>query len=474
MSRTSKILTTVLLTLVLAALAVPVGIYLAPVFSPAGAGQSAAAASLPASQQLPTALSTLKGIDPLSGNAPIPDPALLSQQLESTLVAQGGGDFTALVQDAASGQVLYSRNASAPRIPASNLKLLTAVAALKNLGAEKRLSTKVLSGADANSIVLQAGGDVLLGKDASQPGKTVGHAGVATLAAQTAAALKAAGVSGPVSISVDDTLFTGPALDQNWLPADVDAGEIAPVFPMALYGARLDPDVSVGPRPQDSPMSVAAVFAAQLKSDGVQVGSSVQRAKAGDGARTLAAVDSATVAEQVEYMLQASDNYVAETMGRLTALAMKKDGSFTGATAAVKETIGSLGVDTDGLVMGDSCGLAVNDRVSAEQLTRVVNVMLTNPSQDIRQAVLGLPIAGLSGTLGDRYIDRTTVGGAGLVRAKTGTLNAVLSLSGYVVDTDGRLLVFSFIGNDFSAGSEQAKPAIDKAATILAGCGCSG
>jgi len=473
MSRTSKILTTVLLTLVLAALAVPVGINLAPVFSPAGTNQSASA-SLPASQQLPTSLSTLNGIGSLSANAPIPDPAVLSGQLESTLVAHGGGNFTALVQDAASGQVLYSRNASAPRIPASNLKLLTAVAALKNLGAQTRLHTRVLAGADANSIVLQGGGDVLLGKDTSQPGKTVGHAGMTTLAAQTAAALKAAGVSGPVKISVDDTLFTGPALDPNWLQADVDAGEIAPVFPMALYGARLDPDDSVGPRPQDSPMAVAAAFAAQLAAEGIQVDTSVQRAKASTGARTLAAVDSATVAEQVEYMLQASDNYVAETMGRLTALAMKKDGSFSGATAAVKETIGALGVDTEGLVMGDSCGLAVNDRVSAEQLTQVVKVMLTNPSQDIRQGVLGLPIAGLSGTLGDRYIDRTTVGGAGLVRAKTGTLNAVISLSGYVVDTDGRLLVFSFIGNDFSGGSDQGKPAIDKAATILASCGCSG
>lgn len=221
-------------------------------------------------------------------------------------------------------------------------------------------------------------------------------------------------------------------------------------------------------------MSVAAALAAALKADGVQVAPDVQRGKADGAARTLAQVTSATVAEQVAYMLQASDNYVAETMGRLTALAMKKDGSFVGAVDAVEETVAALGVKTDGLVMGDSCGLAVNDRVSAEQLTQAVNIMLTSPGQDVRKGLLGLPIAGLSGTLGDRYVDRTTVGGAGLVRAKTGTLNAVLSLSGYVVDTDGRLLVFSFLGNDLDAGSARAKPAIDKAATILAGCGCTG
>ncbi|MCZ2401946.1 D-alanyl-D-alanine carboxypeptidase/D-alanyl-D-alanine-endopeptidase [Paenarthrobacter sp. Z7-10] len=463
-----------LLAVVLSALAVPVSLNLAPAFMTAPTEPSAPATLLAQPLQPPSTLSTLSGIGTLSVEAPMPDPAVLSKRLEATLVAKGGGDFTALVQDGASGQVLYSRNASAPRIPASNLKLLTVAAALKNLGADARFSTRVLTGATASALVLQAGGDVLLGKDASADGKVMGHAGVATLAAGTAAALKAAKVTGPVSIAVDDTLFTGPAVNPNWLPADVAAGEIAPVFPMALYGARLNPAELSGPRPQDAAMSVAAAFVGKLKADGVAVTAAVRRTKAPAGARTLAEVSSATVGEQVQYMLQASDNYLAEVMGRMSAVAQNKAGSSIGASAAVSETMSSLGLVTDGLVLGDSCGLAVNDRVSARQLTQSVKIMLTDPSRDVRQGLLGLPIAGLSGTLGDRYLDSSTLGGAGLVRAKTGTLNAVLSLSGYVVDTDGRLLVFSFLGNSLQAGSSRSKPAIDKAAAILASCGCSG
>ncbi len=64
----------------------------------------------------------------------------------------------------------------------------------------------------------------------------------------------------------------------------------------------------------------------------------------------------------------------------------------------------------------------------------------------MRAALDGFPpVAGLTGTLNDRYGEAGTSEGAGLVRAKTGTLNTVIALSGYVVDTDGRLLVFSFI-----------------------------
>ncbi|MCU1511753.1 MAG: D-alanyl-D-alanine carboxypeptidase/D-alanyl-D-alanine-endopeptidase, partial [Arthrobacter sp.] len=72
---------------------------------------------------------------------------------------------------------------------------------------------------------------------------------------------------------------------------------------------------------------------------------------------------------------------------------------------------------------------------------------------------------------GDRYLDASTARGAGLVRAKTGTLNTVTALSGYVVDADGRLLVFSFIGNGLTPGAAN-KTALDRTASVLAGCGC--
>ncbi|MNI84446.1 hypothetical protein D3C73_1413530 [compost metagenome] len=50
----------------------------------------------------------------------------------------------------------------------------------------------------------------------------------------------------------------------------------------------------------------------------------------------------------------------------------------------------------------------------------------------------------------------------------------MLALSGYVVDADGRLLVFSFIGNGLDPGAAGNKVALDRSASVLASCGCRG
>ena len=71
--------------------------------------------------------------------------------------------------------------------------------------------------------------------------------------------------------------------------------------------------------------------------------------------------------------------------------------------------------------------------------------MTSGTDPRLRAALSGFPVAALTGTRGDRYTDAASAAGAGLVRAKTGTLNTVIALSGYVVDADGRLLVLSLI-----------------------------
>jgi serine-type D-Ala-D-Ala carboxypeptidase/endopeptidase (penicillin-binding protein 4) len=48
----------------------------------------------------------------------------------------------------------------------------------------------------------------------------------------------------------------------------------------------------------------------------------------------------------------------------------------------------------------------------------------------------------------------------------------VIALSGHVVDADGRLLVFAFIGNGLAPGAAGNRDAVDRAAAALAACGC--
>jgi D-alanyl-D-alanine carboxypeptidase/D-alanyl-D-alanine-endopeptidase (penicillin-binding protein 4) len=399
--------------------------------------------------------------------------------LNESLKADGAGTFAGVVQDAATGKLLFDRGADEAMVPASNMKLLTAAAALRALGPDRRFSTRVLAGSAPGTVVLTGGGDVLLGAGESAPDAVLGHAGLATLAQSTVRALQQDGISGPVTVLLDDSLFTGPALNPAWSLQDVAAGETAPLFPLALNSARFDPAKTTGPRPQDAALHAAETFSAQLAAAGAQAGLTVVpgvargsgAAGATPGAKVLAEAQSATVAQQVDLLLQTSDNYLAEVIGRMTALASGKPASNDGAVAGVLQQLEELGVGTAMLGAADVSGLTLDDQVSARLLAEVVRTITSGTDPRLRAALAGFPIAGLTGTLGDRYLDGPAARGAGLVRAKTGTLNTVLALSGYVVDADGRLLVFSFIGNGLTPGAAN-KAVLDRTASVLAGCGC--
>ncbi|MBT2534031.1 D-alanyl-D-alanine carboxypeptidase/D-alanyl-D-alanine-endopeptidase [Arthrobacter sp. ISL-48] len=480
-SRLLKAWPDLLLLVLIVVLAIPAALVVAPAF--VGPEQPAATPLPPSWQQPPATLAPRQGLPPLQDKAQVPLPSAVTAQLEPLLKADGGGGFTGLVQDALTGQVLFDHGGSDNRIPASNMKLLTAVAALRAMGPDRRFSTKVLAGPAAGQVVLTGGGDVLLGPGESVPTQVMGHAGLATLAASTVAALQKSGTTGQVTVLVDDSLFSGPALNPAWAQGDVDAGEVAPLYPLALNSARFDPAVTTGARPQDGAAAAAEAFAVQIKAAGAAAGLTVadgvgrfqasSAPDAGAGApAVLAEVQSATVSQQVDLMLQTSDNYLAEALGRMSAVAAGQPGSNGAATEAVRRQLTELGIPTDNMRLADVCGLALDNQVSARQFAEVVRAITSGADTRLRAALAGFPVAGLTGTLGTRYGDDATARGAGLVRAKTGTLNSVIALSGYVVDADGRLLIFSFIGNGLTPGAAGNKEALDRAATALAACGC--
>lgn len=471
---------TALLLAVIVILALPAVWLVAPAFV---VPPPVATPVVPVWQQLPATLSARQGLASLTESAPVPLPSAVAAQLDALLKPDGDGSFTGLVQDALTGQVLFDRGGSESRIPASNMKLLTAVAALRAIGPDRRFSTRVLAGSDANQVVLTGGGDVLLGAGESAPNQVMGHAGLATLATATVNALQVNGTTGELKVLVDDSLFSGPTLNPAWADGDVAAGEVAPLYPLALNSARFDPAVATGPRPQDSAITAAEAFAAQLKAAGAAAGlavaAGVERYTApsgdvppGEEPAVLAEVQSATVGQQVDLMLQTSDNYLAEVLGRMAAAAAGEPAGNDGATAAVRAQLADLGIPRDTMRLADVSGLALANQVSARQFVEVVRAITTGTDTRLRAALDGFPVAGLTGTLDTRYVNNATARGAGLVRAKTGTLNSVIALSGYVVDAEGRLLVFSFIGNGLAPGAAGNREALDRAATALAACGC--
>ncbi|MEZ0492454.1 D-alanyl-D-alanine carboxypeptidase/D-alanyl-D-alanine-endopeptidase [Kineococcus sp. TBRC 1896] len=412
----------------------------------------------------------------LDAGAPVPDPAALARAVGPLLTDPAlGASVSASVVDARTGRSLLATAETVPRTPASTTKVLTAVAALRALGDTTRVQTRVVAGSTPDEVVLVAGGDVLLAAGAGDPDAVDGHAGLGDLAARTADSLRAAGRS-TVAVRLDDGLFTGPATSPGWGPGDVGAGFVMPIAPLAVDEARLAAG-EYAPRAPDPAAAAARLFAQALAADGITVldagAGPVVRVPAPAGAAVLASVSSATTAEQVEFMLTASDNTLAEVLARRVALATGRPGTFDDASAAVVEQVADLGVDVTGVQLQGASGLGRDTRIPARTLTDVLSLVASGEHPELGPVAAGLPVAGVSGTLLDRYDQPGTTAAAGVVRAKTGTLTGVSSLAGLLRDTDGRLLAFAVMSDSVvPGGSVSARRAQDRFATALAGCGC--
>ncbi len=414
-----------------------------------------------------TAAPLAPALTPVGSDGPVPNAATVQAGVNK-LVADPrvGPASSVLVTDLATGQVLGSSAADTGRIPASSQKLLTAAAALSTIGPEKTLpTTAILKGTD---LYLVGGGDMMLAAGVGNAAAVNGRAGLGDLAKQAATKLKAAGTT-QVTVHVDDTLFTGPAISPTWDPGNVPAGYAAPVTALAVNIARLGPE-EYAKRSPDPSMAAAATFAEQLKAHGIAAATTATRAKAPTDGTKVGEVHSAPMREVVDYLLQHSDNTITEVVGRLVAVHAGQPGSFDGATAAVLAAVAKLGVDVTGAKLADCSGLGDGSSLTPRQLTQVIQI-LGNPTRPtLRWGAVGLPIAGLRGTLDDRFL---TNAGRGVVRAKTGSLPGVTALAGTVVTDDERVLAFAVLADEIpKGGALRAHSAIDDFVGSLAECGC--
>ena len=403
----------------------------------------------------------------LAADAPTPSATVLSGYA-GTLAGDSlipGATTGVSIIDVATGTELVDHQASAPLTPASSNKVLTAWASLSALGGGHRMETRaVLSG---GTVTLVGGGDVLLAADAGDPSAVVGHAGLGDLARAAAAELTGQGVTS-VSVTLDDTMFTGPTWNSGWESGnEAWVGQIQPIMvDVTAYG-------STG-YPADPAMEAARAFSQALSAAGITVTGEVTRAAAPAGATKLASVQSAPLADVLSVSIKASDNTMTEVEGRVLAAATGREASFTGATQAVREQLQADGFDVTGLTLVDVCGLAKGDKVPAHLLAQIIARAAGADGSTVgRDLLTALPVGALDGTLSDRYVGTSA---AGVVRAKTGSLDQTVSLTGTIVTADGRLLAYSVIIDGFPEGGMwSARTAMDNDLIVpLSGCGCQG
>ncbi|WP_052442628.1 D-alanyl-D-alanine carboxypeptidase/D-alanyl-D-alanine endopeptidase [Streptacidiphilus neutrinimicus] len=412
---------------------------------------------------------------PASGSGTLPTAAGLGGTLAGPMGVSVLGRVTASVVDVTDGHTLYSVGADQAQEPASTNKIATATAALSLLGPDHRFTTKVVGDA-ATGLTLVGGGDPTLSASSGPDSLTA-------LAAATAAALRAqaspsasSGASASaaplggghrITLHYDISLFSAPALH----PIGVNEN-IALVQALTADEGRLDPtSTENAPREADPALHAANAFAAALTADGVDVDTSPSQGTAPANAPQLAQVQSAPLSDIVERMLTESDNDVAEALGHAVALASGRPATFTDAAAAVTARLARLGIRLGSTHLADSSGLSGDDGIPAAVLTQLLVLDASPAHPELRSVISGLPIAGFTGTLDNRYGGAGSEAGLGVVRAKTGTLQTVNTLAGLVVDRSGRPLAFAFMSNG-SGSQDAARAALDVLASRLATCGC--
>jgi len=339
----------------------------------------------------------------------------LEGQLERALATRSAVPWISagLVIDLATGATVFARNADVSLEPASNEKLGVTYAALTELGPTYRFRTEVLGEGvrrgdvwDGNVVLKGFGDPTLSSRRLGLLADELWDAGIRRITGH---------VVGDASWFDDDRGVTG------WRPSFYDT-ESPPLSALVVDRAQRNQRVVANP-----PLAAAAQFYRALTARGIVTRGAVARAARGRPI-PLATTYSRQLWRLLQVMDRDSDNFTAELV--LKELGAEKLGSGSSAAGAtiVARDLQAAGIPLAGVRIVDGSGLSRDDRVTARELGRLLEVMWEKPTlRDVLWRSLATP--GTNGTLEHRFLRQPA---RGLVRAKTGTTDAASALSGYV------------------------------------------
>ena len=392
--------------------------------------------------------------------------ARLASELEA-LASRAGGS-TCLVVEAGTRNLIAHR-ADEPAIPASNQKLLTAAAALELLGPDTTLTTTVMAapapaaGVVEGDLFLVGGGDPVLATEAYASLSAEQQTAHTSLDALADAVVEAGVQSVTGGVVGDESLLdtarynggwperfitqnqTGPlsalSVDDGFAeyPTRAEVGDPAPVFSNSWAGLAV-------PSP-DPAATAAGRLTALLEARGVDVAGSASAGNTPEGAAEVASIESAPVSELVAQMLTFSDDQTAELLLRQIGAQAGEGGSTEAGASAMATALDAQGLDLSGAEIVDASGLAGANRVTCDLLAGLLQA--AGPDSALAE---GMAIVGEPGTLENAFPFTDL---AGRLRAKTGSLNEVRALSGFVDVPEGDDLTFSFIVNGNPVTAEQ-------------------
>ncbi len=449
----------------------------------------------------------------------------LRAQLDAILVVPppAKAELSAHVVDLGSGDVLYNRNGSSPKIPASNMKLVVMAAAVDELGPDYTFQT-ALAIRDLDLVVIGSG-DPTLGDErlAAARGEDI-----TAVLRGWAKALKEAGVEQvPGNIVIDDLIFdlkfTHPRWPkdqyQSWYEAPIGGlnfnnncvqAVVAPTNPGKPAAITLLPDndliqirnktttgkkktTVVVMRARDSDKLIlsgkvakagklqevtvrdpglffGAVLKKVLAAEGIPVGGRVVREKVRlESSRIpddcyVAVVHRTPLADVLGRCGKDSLGMMAE--GLFKTLGYHRDGlgTWNSGRSALHAFLRRLDVAAEQVTIDDGSGLSRTNRLSAAATTRVLRHMYARPAEAFDAFRGSLAVGGVDGTLKKRMRSTAT---KGRIFAKTGTINGVRTLAGYVHTHSDRWLAFALYYNAYSGKRASPKSRMDRACRRL-------
>lgn len=354
--------------------------------------------------------------------------------------------------------------ATEPLIPASTLKLLTAIAVLDTFGPDHRLTTSlVAASAPVEGIVdgdlwLIGGGDPLL--YTSEYAAAFGRQPqVRTeIEAIAQAALDAGLVAVTGSIVGDESRYDTVRYLPSWPERYIAQNNTGPLSALSVNDAfsRFDGPVVHA----DDPAAWAALAVQGLLAEaGINVDGPATSGPAPSDPFVVATVESLPMLDIVHQMLRESDNSTAELLVKELGVELGGFGTWDAGTGAAVELLTRQDLPTAGLVMRDGSGLDRGNRATCDLLLSALDAAGADSA-----IADGLAVAGETGTLARRFADHPATG---LMRAKTGFLNEVNGLVGFVDGRSGTTIGFSLITNGIPVDSTEGFELQDALARLL-------
>jgi D-alanyl-D-alanine carboxypeptidase/D-alanyl-D-alanine-endopeptidase (penicillin-binding protein 4) len=406
------------------------------------------------------------------------------------------------VRSVETGEVLYQHDPDEPLNPASNVKLITAATAFAKLGPEFRFATDFdcegpVTKGECKTLYIRGRGDPTLYSE-----RIFGIAGE----------LLHRGLHRVGDIVVDDTYFDGEREGAGWeqehgtdkpytapigavsvnhntvaiyvSPGDSEKSkariELEPnsdyfivdnrvrtasrhgrqrLIPRSTAAKNRQKILVVGRLPlgretsvfykkvDDPPIYAGETFKTIFKARGIAVHGKVRTGTRPDDAVQIYVSRSDELANIVREMDKISSNFVAEQLIKTVGAETRgPPGTWPKGLAAADEFLASIGIPHGTYIMKNGSGLNDTNRFSATQMAQLLTAVATRTTF-YPEFASSLGIAGRDGTVRSR-MEGTPA--EGRLRAKTGTLESVTALSGYVRLQDSETLVYSIITNDIS------------------------